>query len=313
MAGGGGGKAVVVEVRDLAITRGGRRVLDGLCLEVRRGEVFGLLGPNGAGKSSAFEALSGLLPAERGEVLLDGQALPPGDRRLRARTGVVFQSPALDNRLGARRNLALAGGLYGLSGARLASRVDAGLAFAGLADRALEPVKKLSGGMRRRLEIARAFLHEPDFLLLDEPTTGLDQASFERTWAMLRHLTKDRGVAVLMTTHRADEAERCDRLALLSEGRLVATDTPEGLRRRLGGDVVEVDAADPDAAASALAAAGIPAAVRDRRVFVEAERGPDLVVRIAGILPPGSVRSIAVKRPNLGDAFLKLAGRALCN
>ncbi|MCU0725641.1 MAG: ABC transporter ATP-binding protein, partial [Planctomycetes bacterium] len=257
------------------------------------------------------EVLSGLLPAERGEVLLDGTALPPGDRRLRARTGVVFQSPALDGRLGARPNLALAGRLYGLSGARLAARVEAMLAFAGLADRAVEPVKKLSGGMRRRLEIARAFLHEPDFLLLDEPTTGLDQASFERTWEMLRGLTGERGVAVLMTTHRADEAERCDRLGLLSEGKLVAVDTPEGLRRRLGGDVVEVDADDPGPAAAALASAGIPAQVRDRRVFVETEHGPDLVPRIAELLPRGSVRSIAVKRPNLTDAFLKLTGRTL--
>jgi ABC-2 type transport system ATP-binding protein len=185
------------------------------------------------------------------------------------------------------------------------------LAFAGLADRGTEPVKRLSGGMRRRLEIARAFLHEPDFQLLDGPTTGLDQASFERTWEMLRGLTAERGVAVLMTTHRADEAERCDRLGLLSEGRLAAADSPEGLRRRLGGDVVEVDADDPAAAASALAAAGIAAERRDRRLYVEAEHGPALVPRIAEALPAGSARSIAVKRPNLGDAFLKLTGRAL--
>lgn len=303
---------VFLEIRDLGLSRGARRVLDGLSLSVNRSEVFGLLGPNGAGKSSAFQALVGILPADRGEVVLDGVAAPLGARRIRERMGVVFQSPALDQRLSARDNLLLAAGLYGLSGAAARERAEAMIAFADLEGRDREPVKRLSGGMRRRLEIGRALLHSPDLLLMDEPTTGLDAPSFRRTWETLGRLSREEGVTILLTTHRADEAELCDRLAFLDGGRIVATGTPDELRDRVGGDVIELVTEDPDAAATTLREGLAPGAeVVAGRVRVVAERGHELVPRIVEALPAGSLESIGLHRPGLSDVFLSLTGRRL--
>jgi ABC-2 type transport system ATP-binding protein len=300
-----------VEVNGLALSRGGREVLRGLDLDVRRGEIFGLLGPNGAGKSSAFQALAGLLVADGGTVVLDGRELPPGHRDLRARTGVVFQSPALDERLTARANLSLAGRLQGLTGERLAERVSAMVSFARLEGRDREPVKQLSGGMRRRLEIARAFVHEPDLLLMDEPTTGLDEVSYQRFWKSVRGLAEG-GVSVLLTTHRAEEAELCGRLAFLFGGKIVACDTPDNLRRRVGGDVLELTVEDPEAVARGLKEEmGLPAEVAVGLVRVVSERGHELVPRVVEALPEGSLESVSVRRPGLGDVFLSLTGRGL--
>jgi ABC-2 type transport system ATP-binding protein len=301
-----------LEIRDLSLRRGEREVLDGFHLSISRGEIFGLLGPNGAGKSSAFQALVGLLPADSGELVLDGRAAPLGSPRIRGRMGVVFQSPALDGRLSARDNLVLAAGLYGIRGGAARDRAEEMIAFADLEGRDREPVKRLSGGMRRRLEIARSLLNRPDFLLMDEPTTGLDTPSFEHTWATLRRLSREDGVTILLTTHRADEAERCDRLAFLDGGRIVATGAPDELRDRVGGDVIELAAGDPGAAAGQVREAlGVSAEVVGERVRIVADRAHELVPRIVEALPAGSLSSVAFHRPGLSDVFLALTGRAL--
>jgi ABC-2 type transport system ATP-binding protein len=287
-------------------------VLRGVSLDVGRGEILGLLGPNGAGKSSALLCLVGLVPAEAGEVLLDGAPAAPGSAALRARTGVVFQHPALDGKLSARENLRLGGRLHGLRGAALRARVEEALRDADLEGRADEPTKRLSGGMRRRVEMARALLHDPDLLLLDEPTTGLDQASFRRTWDALRERARVRGLAALLTTHRADEAERCDRLAVLSGGVVVASDTPEALRRSVGGDVLELAVEAPDEAAATLRESlGLEAEVEDGAVRVVAEDGHGLVPRVVEALPRGALRSLTVRGPDLADAYLRLTGERL--
>jgi len=299
-------------VSGLTVSRGDRRVLDGLELSIRKGEIFGLLGPNGAGKSTAFQALAGLLPAEAGDVTLEGETMPLGDRRLRARLGVVFQSPALDDRLSARQNLSLAGALYGLSGADLKERVAKGVALAELEGRDREPVKRLSGGMRRRLELARALIHDPALLLMDEPTSGLDEASYQGFWRLLKGQAAEGSVTVLMTTHRAEEAELCDRLAFLSGGKVLALDSPAALKDRVGGDVLELVVGDPEETARILRETlSLEPEVRARAVRIVSEKGHELVPRVVEALPRGSLESVSVHRPGLGDVFLTLAGRDL--
>jgi ABC-2 type transport system ATP-binding protein len=289
-------------------------VLRDVSLEVARGEIVGLLGPNGAGKSTALHAIVGLVPAESGELALEGERLAPGGARVRERSGMVFQEPALDGRLGARRNLRLAAALRGLGGAAGRARVEEALAEAAIPGREDDPVRTLSGGMRRRVELARALVHDPALLLMDEPTTGLDEASFRATWEGLRERADGHGVAVLLTTHRETEAERCDRLAVLHEGRIVASGTPDELRERVGGDVVEIEVEDAEAAAGKLRESlDLEAEAEAGKVRIVAERGHELVPRVVEALPRGSLRSLTMHGPGLADAYLALTGSGLAN
>jgi ABC-type nitrate/sulfonate/bicarbonate transport system ATPase subunit len=199
-------QSVLLEVRGLRHAFGAARVLDGLGFSVRHGEVFGLLGPNGCGKSTTLRVLTGLLMPDAGEILLDCRVIPPGGRALRNRVGVVFQTPSLDPRLSARESLQLSAQLQRVPRAAVSTRVAQALELAQLSDRRHERVMELSGGMKRRLELARALLHEPALLIMDEPTSGLDEVSFRRTWEHLTELRRQRGVTVLLTTHRPEEA-----------------------------------------------------------------------------------------------------------
>ncbi len=299
-------------VRDLAFRYGDREVLRDVCFEVERGEILGLLGPNGAGKSTLFAILAGLLPPAAGRLLVDGVETPPGARSLRARMGVVFQSPSLDAKLTAEENLVLGGRLFGMGRAAARARARELLAAGGLADRARDAAGKLSGGLRRRLELARALVPRPSILLMDEPTNGLDAAAFRQTWEVVHRLRREQGVTVLVTTHRPDEAEACDRLAVLAEGRVVATGTPDELRARVAGDVLTVEADDPGPLAAEIARRfGVAARPGTGSVHVEREQGHELVPRLVEAFPPGRFRSLSVRRPTLADAFLAITGRDL--
>jgi ABC-2 type transport system ATP-binding protein len=296
----------------IAFRYGAREVLRGVSFEAAPAEILGLLGPNGSGKSTLFAILSGLLRPAAGRIRLDGREIAAGARALRARTGVVFQEPSLDGKLGAEENLRLAAALHRVPGARAGPRIAALLEAIGLAARAREPVERLSGGFRRRLELARALVHGPALLLLDEPTTGLDAAAFRAAWDALAVLRREEDVTVIVATHRPDEAERCDRLAVLSHGRLVACETPETLRARVPGDVVVVEAEEPAALAAEITARlGLPARAREDGVHVERERGHELVPRIVEAFPPGRLRSVSLRRPTLADAYLAVTGEAL--
>ncbi len=304
--------APALAARDLTFRFGDREVLAGVSFEVMPGEIFGFLGPNGAGKSTLFSILAGLLPPASGALLAGGAPVAARDPALRARTGVVFQSPSLDPKLSCRENLLLAASLFRVPRAEARERVERLLAGAGLADRAREPAGRLSGGLKRRLELARALVHRPALLILDEPTNGLDAAAFARTWATVEALRRDEGLTVLLTTHRPEEAERCDRLAVLARGRVAACATPEALRSRVAGDVLEVEADDPGAlAVEVRARLGLPVRVLPRGIAVERERGHELVPRLVEAFPPGRLRSVAVRRPTLADAFLDLTGESL--
>ncbi|MGC3997595.1 MAG: ABC transporter ATP-binding protein [Anaeromyxobacter sp.] len=296
----------------LTFAYGPREVLRGVSLEVQPGEIFGLLGPNGAGKSTLFSILAGLLAPASGTLRLDGRPIPAGARALRAASGIVFQAPGLDGKLGAEANLRLAAALHCVPRADARARTARLLAAAGLADRAGEPVERLSGGLRRRVELARALVHRPTLLVMDEPTTGLDAGAFRTFWTEVERLRREEGLTVVLATHRPDEAERCDRLAVLAGGRVVACETPDALRARIPGDVVVVEADQPEAVAAEITARlGLPARVRDDGVHVEREAGHELVPRLVEAFPHGRLRAISLRRPTLADAYLALTGLGL--
>ncbi len=311
----------LLAVSGLSVRRGAREVLRGVSLSVNAGEIVGILGPNGAGKSTLFAILAGLLPADAGSVRLAGRPIDPGARALRASAGIVFQASSLDGKLSAEENLRMAAALHLVPRPEARDRAARLLSRAGLADRAREPVERLSGGMRRRVELSAALVHAPALLVMDEPTTGLDAASFVAFWAEVEARRREQGLTVVLATHRPEEAERCDRLVVLAGGRVVADETPAALRARVKGEVVVVEADAPEAVAAALSSRlGLAAEVRGGAVHVgrraaapEAEPGPihQLVPRIVEAFPPGRLRAVSLRQPTLADAYLSLTGAAL--
>lgn len=304
--------ATLLSIRDLHHRYGEREVLRGLSFDVGVAQIVGLLGPNGCGKSTTFQILTGLVRPTSGEIRLEGNVVTPGDRRIRSRIGVVFQSSSLDARLSASENLALSARLYGVEKNVARARADELLQFMDLHARSNEPVIKWSGGMRRRLELARSLLHSPDMLLLDEPTSGLDELSFQRTWERILSLRDSRKLAVLLTTHRPEEAERCDKVAIVDAGVVVAEGTPAELKARVSGDVLSLEAEDLASLVVELRDnLNIDAKIQDDRAVIEHEKGHALIPRIVEALPAGRLRSVSMRRPSLADVFVKLTGRTL--
>lgn len=305
--------SAALSLRGLQHRFGDREVLAGLDLDVERGEIFGLLGPNGSGKSTALAVLSGLLPRQAGEISWEGRPSSASDRAFRSQLGVVFQRPAVDPKLTARQNLALAAMLHGLARAEGSQRASQLLEAAGLADRQDDVVGTFSGGMKRRLDIARALMHEPRLLVMDEPTAGLDEASFRETWQRLEDLRRGRDLTILVATHRPDEAERCSRLAVLLKGRVARVATPAELQRMVSRDVIELEVREPAEVAAEIARRfGLsPLTDEASRVFVESEKGHELIPRLVEALASWRVDSVNLRRPTLADAFLKITGKQL--
>jgi len=288
-----------VEVDGLTHRYGERTALDGIAFAVRSGEIFGLAGPNGGGKTTLFKILSTALTPTSGTARVAG--IDVREDAVRRRIGVVFQSPSLDVKLTVAENLLHHGHLYGLSGGGLRTRIDEELARFGLADRRGDRVEKLSGGLQRRVELAKSLLHRPEVLLLDEPSTGLDPGARRDLWDALRSL---KGVTVLLTTHLLEEAERCDRLAILHKGRIAALGEPLALRGEIGGDVVSVRTRDPkQLAASLREKLGEEPQIVDGTVRLSKERGHEFVVRLVEAFP-GLIESVTVAKPSLEDVFL---------
>jgi len=301
-----------LRARNLVRRFGARAALDGVSFEVYPGEILGLLGPNGAGKTTAFRVLSGLIPADGGAIELDGAAASPSSSAYRARIGVVFQDPSIDLKLSGRENLALGAALYGIRRAEAARRIDDALALMELGARAGDAASTYSGGMRRRIEIARVLLHDPELLLLDEPGRGVDPEALRRIWDQLGALRRERQTSIIVTTHQPEEAERCDRIVILDGGRVCAEGTPDELRARVAGDVVSVRGDAPEEIAAAIQQRlGLATRIAGDAVAIEAPRGHEVVPRIAELFAPGRLRSIATARPTLADVFAKLTGRGL--
>ena len=292
--------------------RGAREVLRDVSFSAFEGEILGLLGPNGAGKSTLFSILAGLLFPKAGEVRLDGEKVPHFARALRAASGIVFQSPGLDRKLSARENLELAAALHLVPRKEARRRAQELLESLGLGGRTREPVERLSNGMQRRVELCRALIHSPSILVMDEPTTGLDTASFRAFWAEVERRRLALSTTVVLATHRPEEAEHCDRLVVLAGGRVVADETPRALLARVHGDVVVVEAQDPEAVAAEIEARlGLAARVREGAVHVEHEAGHTLVPRIVEAFPKGRLLAVSIRRPTLADAYLSLTGSSL--
>ena len=297
-----------IEVADLSFSYGDRPALSTVEFTIARGEIFGFLGPNGGGKSTLFRLLSTLVPIQSGEARILGCDLRGATQALRRKIGVVFQSPSLDGKLTVTENLAIHGNLYGMRGARLKERTQAMLARLDVSDRAGDLAETLSGGLRRRVELAKALLHEPELLLLDEPSTGLDPAARREFFNLLSRLRESDGVTIVLTTHYMEEAERCDRIGVLDRGRLVAIAPPGELKQRVGGDVMVISAAAPEALAQKIAhRLQVRAALVDGTLRIERPRGHELVARLVDEFG-GEIESITFGRPTLEDVFVHLTG-----
>ncbi|MEU7883494.1 ABC transporter ATP-binding protein [Microbispora bryophytorum] len=281
----------------------------GVDLTVEQGETFGLLGPNGAGKSTIIAMLCTLAVPTAGRIEVAGHDTRTAPGPVRRSLGIVFQESTLDGELTAAENLRFHADLYAMPKAGLAARIDAMLDLAGLTARRHHLVRTFSGGMRRRLEIARGLLHRPRVLFLDEPTIGLDPQARDRLWAHLREVREREATTIFLTTHYLDEAERCDRIAIVDDGRIVAQGTPAELKSTLAADRIDLRTGDDVAAAVALRERfGIEAVAGPRGLRVQAENGARLVPRLcAGLDVP--VYEVTVTRPSLDDVFLHHTGR----
>ena len=301
--------SAVISVQNLVHRYENRTALNGISFDVRPAELFGLLGPNGSGKTTLFRILSTLMIPTAGRAVVMGCDAALDAASLRRQIGVVFQAQSVDPKLTAYENLWHQGHLYGLRGSALKKRIDEILDRVGLADRAKERVETFSGGMQRRIELAKGLLHHPGVLLLDEPTTGLDPGARRDLWQYLQILRDQEQVSVLVTTHLMEEAERCDRLAILNEGNLVALGTPAELKSEIGGDVILLDAAR-DAALLAdqiRVRFHLENTVLGNQVRIERKEGhrfvPDLVEAF-----PGEIQAISVSKPALEDVFINRTG-----
>ena len=301
--------APVISVQNLVHRYENRTALNGVSFDVRPAELFGLLGPNGSGKTTLFRILSTLMIPTAGRAVVMGCDAAQDPARLRRQIGVVFQAQSVDAKLTAYENLWHQGHLYGLRGSALKTRVGEILARVGLADRAKERVETFSGGMQRRIELAKGLLHHPGVLLLDEPTTGLDPGARRDLWQYLQILRDEEQVSVLVTTHLMEEAERCDRLAILNEGNLVALGTPAELKSEIGGDVILLDAAhDAGLLAEHIRARfHVEAVVLGSQVRIERQGGHRFVPDVVEAFP-GEIQAISVSKPALEDVFIHRTG-----
>jgi ABC-2 type transport system ATP-binding protein len=303
----------VIAVRGIVHRYQERTALNGVSFDVRPAELFGLLGPNGSGKTTLFRILSTLMVPTAGTAVIVGIDAVREPGLLRRHIGVVFQAQSVDPKLTAYENLWHQGHLYGLRGAELKKRIQEILTRVGLLDRAKDRVETFSGGMQRRIELAKGLLHHPEVLLLDEPTTGLDPGARRDLWQYLQILRDEEHVSVIVTTHLMEEAERCDRLAILSEGNLVALGTPEELTREIGGDVILLEARDPQGLAERIRGKyHVDASVIDAHVRLEIEGGHRFVPDVVEAFP-GEIQSLSVSKPTLEDVFIHRTGHRFWN
>ena len=297
-----------VEVSNIVFRYGEAAALDGVDFTVRRGEIFGLLGPNGGGKTTLFRILSTLLAADGGAARIFGCDVAAEPLEVRRRIGVVFQNQSLDRRLSVAENLMHQGRLHGLRGAALTRRIDEALDKMRLGGRRGERVETLSGGLRRRVELAKSLLHRPRLLLLDEPSTGVDPGMRLEFRQHLEDLRSFAGVTVLLTTHLLEEADACDRLAILDKGKLIGEGSPAALKSEIGDEVVSLVASDPRELAERLRGEfSIDAYVAAGAVRFEHSEGPQWAARIMAEFGP-RIESATVSRPSLADVFIRKTG-----
>src|ERR1700686_3933684 len=300
--------AAVIRVEDVRHSYGKRAALQGISFDVAAGEIFGLLGPNGSGKTTLFRILSTIMLPTGGRTLVSGFDAAQQPDEVRRRIGVVFQSKSVDLKLTAAENLWHQGHLYGLHGPELKSRIKEMLERVALADRAKDRVETFSGGMQRRVELAKGLMHRPSVLLLDEPTTGLDPGARRDLWQYLQTLRDEEKVTVIVTTHLMEEAERCDRLAILNEGKLVALGTPTDLKREIGGDGILLDAKSPESLAERIRVRfHLDVRVIGGQVRIEKDQAHRFVTDVVEAFP-GGIEAVSIAKPSLEDVFIRRTG-----
>jgi ABC-2 type transport system ATP-binding protein len=300
-----------VEVHGLRKQYGNLTAVDGVDLSVSSGETFGFLGPNGAGKSTTIKILCTLVAPSGGSARVAGYDVVRQRAEVRRHIGLVFQDTTLDAYLTAELNLRFHAELYGIPRAALEPRLRQVLEMVGLWERRGDKVQNFSGGMKRRLEIARGLMHSPRVLFLDEPTVGLDPQTRASIWDYINELRERENITIFLTTHYMDEAENCDRIAIIDGGRIVALDTPEALKASVGVDRVRISTVDDERAISALDDQfGIEGAVHDGRVTFGVADGERFVPRLFADLGV-SIRSVEITRPSLDDVFLTYTGRTI--
>jgi ABC-2 type transport system ATP-binding protein len=297
-----------ISINGVRYRYGDREALAGVTFDVRKAEMFGLLGPNGSGKTTLFRILSTLEPQFEGDIRILGLPLQSEPVAIRRRVGVVFQRPSVDPKLTVLENLRHHGHLYGLRGRRLAERAATLMARLGLAERSKDVVQTLSGGLQRRVELAKGLLHQPALLLLDEPSTGLDPGARRDFIQHLGELRDQDGVTIILTTHYMEEAERCDRVGILHRGRLVSVGKPDALKRELGGDVVVIH---PQSATSLRERIrdrfGVEPAMVDGTLRLERQRGHEFVRDLVEAFG-NDIKSVSFGKPTLEDVFIHLTG-----
>jgi len=301
--------APLLEVQNLSYQYGSRKALQGLTFSVEKAEIFGFLGPNGGGKSTTFKILSTLYPTQPGQIKVFGLDLAQNTIAIRRRMGIVFQLPALDKKLKVRENLVHQGHLYGLSGKELQSRIDRDLERVGLKDRQKDKVEKLSGGLQLRVELAKALLNNPELVILDEPSTGLDPAARKEFWGHLENLRESQGMTVLVTTHYLEEADRCNRLLILDQGQKVALGKPEDLKAEIGGEVLRLRAKEPALlAAQLMEKMNIKTQMVGELLQIEQPKAYQLVTPIMETFSD-QILSLTLGLPTLEDVFIHKTGR----
>jgi ABC-2 type transport system ATP-binding protein len=301
--------ATVIDVHGLGRDFGAFTAVERVDFQVEEKEIFGFLGPNGAGKTTTINMLATLLKPTRGRAELAGHDVVAQPNQVRQAIGMVFQDPSLDDRLTAEENLVFHAMLYNVPTAVRRQRMDRVLEIVGLSDRRRSIVRTFSGGMKRRLEIARGLLHYPKVLFLDEPTVGLDPQTRKAIWDHVRRLRDEVGITVFMTTHYMDEAENCDRIAVIDHGKIQAVDTPAALKRLVGGDVIIVEG-DASLADDIARRYGVRVQEAGGAFHFQVSQGAEFVPKVV-VDFAGRIRSIQVKQPSLDDVFLHLTGRAI--
>jgi len=305
-----------VKVERLTKDFGGLRAVNEVSFDIEGGRIFGLLGPNGAGKSTTLAMLSTVLAPTSGAAWVNGFDIRADPENVRRSIGIVFQDQSLDEELTAYENMDMHGRLYHVPRGERRPKIGALLELVGLSERAGDLVKTFSGGMRRRLEIARGLLHEPKVLFLDEPTLGLDPQTRNHLWTYIAALNRDKAITIIVTTHYMEEADRlCHEVAIIDHGKIVASDTPAALKRQIGGDVVVVATTDNDRVLPALRAlpAVTEAEVRDGAVAVKLDHADRHIAELVNAcsLDGISVISLSVHKPTLEDVFLHFTGRTI--
>src|SRR3954467_13531050 len=301
----------MIEVEELRKKFDDFEAVRGVSFEVEAGEVFGFLGPNGAGKTTTINMLCTLAKPSGGRATVAGHDIVSERDDVRRNIGLVFQEPTLDGYLTAEQNLQLHAELYGVDSALVPERMRQMLEMVGLWDRRGAVVNTFSGGMRRRLEIARGLMHSPRVLFLDEPTIGLDPQTRSSIWKYIRELREREEITIFMTTHYMDEAEYCDRIAIMDQGEIVALDSPEALKAEVGADRVKIKTDDDDAAIRAVAERfELEATLSEGAVTFFVPSGEEFVPRLFAELGIG-IRSVSVARPTLDDVFMRYTGSTI--